>query len=246
MSWLKIEKKAEAPKSNLSLTGGARIFRSALVSARASRAKRGRRRMAGGGSKQKLAVPPSIDCVAVFARTYRFVATNNVSATNITVLQLLGIAGNIGTVLNTTMVTIASSLRLKRVTLWTPATAAGSVVNELAWSSSAASGFIRDESKNQSLPAGVAITGAQVYTPPRHSTLVDWLASAIDALNVFTITLTAGSIVDIDIAHTVANDIANLPISVGAAVVGKLYYGYLDQGGAHLIQPVGVGSSFTF
>jgi len=220
------------------------MFSNALMAARRSRAKGKGGRRSGRGKVQRLNVPPAIDCVANFSRTYRFVASNNVTA-NISVLMLLSIPGCICTVANTTMVTFASSFRLKRVRMWTPETSAGSVANALRWTVNAASGFIKDESKNQSLPGGITTTGVQEYRPPKASTLDDWLASNLATSNVFQIQCVAGAIVDVDICHTVATDIANQPVSIASGTQGTLYYAYLDGSASHLLQPVGV-TSFTF
>jgi len=167
--------------------------------------------------------------------TYRFYANATATNVNVTVGTLLGAMGGIGTIANSTVASMCSTVRVHRVTIWPPVATTGATNAEVVWFTEG-SNFVKDESKESSLPSGITLERPAVCRPPAHSLASFWVTSAAAAGVVFQITCGTGSIVDVLLEGTLGNNIGNLAVAGYAAVsLNVITYGRLD----------GVGGKFT-
>jgi hypothetical protein len=167
-----------------------------------------------------LSLPPRIDLIPQVHATLRFL---NTSATQsaVTVTDLLGACGVIGSASNSKVVCIASSVRLHRVRIWP---ASGGMCN-VEWGTF--SGIGKDTIRNSDTPTGVTQTGCAEYRPPRNTLYSDWLEPG--GSTIFAVSCTTGSIIDVEVSWTQCSGLTEpIQVTVATAVVGTIYYLALD------------------
>ncbi len=178
--------------------------------------------------------PPEIASNVIVDHVYRFVSTSG-NSTSITQANLIGIAGGVCTVANTTLSLIGNTVSVKRVSIWSPPSAQGQAVTcSVEWTSAVAAGGRMIERSDTSVSTAMP---AQVHArPPKGSLASFWLGSGSDS--VFVITAPAGSIIDVHAVHVLEDAAgANLTYAVAAATLGDLYWLPLD-GSTDLYTPV--------
>jgi hypothetical protein len=184
--------------------------------------------------------PPELQVVPKHTHVFRFLSDGaNVA---VTVGSLLGVGGCIGTVTNTHMVSIASAVQLHKVSVWSEPAALGA---EASATVEYATGIANapDEEKITSV-VGTAIPRCLHSTPPPKS-LASFVWNSTSAATVlFNIASPAGSVVDVEATFWFSNQIAASTQNVVTAVIGSVYYGYLDGPAAHHYSPLGLASTF--
>jgi len=201
------------------------------------------RRLKPKGKKRSAhsSLPPEISSSVTCHSVYRFQVISTATTMAVNTAQLLGICGVIGKVNNTSVTSIASSVKLKRITVWPGTqTSGGTVLNpDINWGYPAGTDIGKDASWIASTPAGVTNTGPLTSTPPKGSLCDKWFRYDGSTPDLFTlINVVAGSIVDVSISFTLRNHLAGVDITVATAAVGTMYYLYLDSSGGKF-QPVG-------
>jgi hypothetical protein len=178
------------------------------------------------GASGKSSLPPTISTTIEVHKVLRFRAQST-AANSIQTTHLFGACGAMG-ITATTVQYIASSVRLRSIVIWNPATTTSTSL--VYWGYSTAAGFIKDESKSRSLPDGVTVTGAQSFSPPKGSLLNGWLSSSLGATNVICVlSCPAGSIIDVHVDFTIQNLNASYSaLTVASATSGRIYYLPLD------------------
>lgn len=182
--------------------------------------------------KYQVPRPLAICANTTVTRTYRFRSTYDLPVI-ITAQALVGIAGAVGTVANTTVVAVAESFRIHRVTVWSPPRqgnpAAGlgqfsSSIATIEWHSldNIPSQRLTDEAISPSEPAYVS------SKPPRGSAAYQWQDGPTGG-NIMTLTCVVGGIIDVHISHTLfASGTSGGAYTANPVVVGAYYYMPLD------------------
>jgi len=190
-------------------------------------------------------LPPDISTVFYGRGVFRYATASALTNTTINSAQLVASCGGICTVANSTITSFASSVRLRRVTIWPaqPGTTTA-VVPEIVWYGPVPD-IQKDESRDKAVPAGyLSAGGATMSTPPRGSLCGDWLIYDGSAINLFgLLNVPTGSILDIEIEFALRNNLAGAGIAVSTATLGTVYYPYLDTSAAK-IQPIGRPTTF--
>jgi hypothetical protein len=199
-----------------------------------------------GGALSSL--PPTLESVISATHTFRFSCQTAISNTvqNITVGNLAGAIGGIGSVVNTSVQCMASSLRVHRVTIWPPLeTTNPNAAPELLWFSPITA-MEKDESKNTLVPTGITVTKSITATPPKNSITGDWTACSSNSSQTMfgLINIAAGAVSDVQLSWTISNNYVGFTASASTAAVGSQYYLYLDGSTSHKLQPVGKPSTF--
>jgi len=199
------------------------------------RARRGR----GKRSSRAPSMPPTIDTVVTAHQVLRFTATSAAASLNITLANILMACGGICTIVNSTVASVASSVKLHKITIWPASTTAGAGQNaEVLWPE--LGNITRDESKSTAIPAGVTVSDVVMERPPRASQVAFWNSSGGGGSTLFSLTCPAGSIVDVDLTWTLRNNIAGVTqAGYAAAALGSFYYARLDGVGGKFL-PLGV------
>jgi hypothetical protein len=189
--------------------------------------------------------PPAVRVNAVIKRqTLRFETTAAVAGVNgiITAGDIFGALGVVGKVSNTSVVALATSFRLKRVTIWPSASTSGGVVASMSWAS--------DDDHDPDIdwgvyrPAGLVGTpNSFTSTPPPKSLAGFWQRDTVAVTNValFYVAISAtGSVLDLDVEWTLPSGVASSQtITATTAVVGTFYRMYLNRvAGANTLKPV--------
>lgn len=194
--------------------------------------------------------PPSIQIAGMVRRqTLRFETTNAVSGTNgiITADDIFGALGVIGKVSNTSVVALATSFRLRRVTIYPSASTSGGVVASISWASD--DDHDPDRRVTTYRPAGVVGTPNSFSSvPPKNSTAGFWMRNSVAVANVamFYVDISGtGSILDLELDWTLTTDeLAAQTITVATATVGKFYRLYLNRvAAANTLKPVEFSST---
>jgi hypothetical protein len=188
-------------------------------------------------------LPPEINVVTKTVQCLRFVvlASPGTPAV-ITFGDMLSAMGCVGTVTNSTVSTIHSTYRMRKVTLW-PATnpsAGANVLPEIEWLAGGTTEVAKDVSFNKTTPAGITESvGPLVATPDPNTLQGDWIYPAASAsqVHMHLHNLTQGCVVDILVEGTLINNLGGVNVTVTTAVLGSLYWLYPDTG--NKLQPVG-------
>jgi hypothetical protein len=171
-------------------------------------------------------LPPTLQGSVVNNHTFRFQTNADVVAYSVTVGNVIGAIGTIGTVVNTTVASIASSFKLKSITIW-PAQSSAIHNAEFSWAGSY--GTVADRSTTKSIPLGITET-APFRTRPGLDTLAsDWQNSSTTSTVLgIMYDIPKGSIVDLSVTYTQRNTQAGVSYTVTTAALGTFYYLYLD------------------
>jgi len=169
----------------------------------------------------------------------RFVATTNFGANaSITVGNVIGALGVVGTVVNTTTVSVASSFRIHWIRVYPPAQASALGLMQAAVGWAAESGYSKDDSADASMPYGVSIGSCVEFKPPAWSEAKRWHSGSLSSNTLFTLTATAQSVIEISLDWTLKNNLGGVSFTTATAALGSFYYLYLDGNTTHLLQPI--------
>jgi hypothetical protein len=153
----------------------------------------------------------------------------------VTPTSLLGAAGGIVAVANTTLTTIHSSVKVNQIDIWTPPASQGASatcsVNWVGYNNSPDREY-SDTSVSVATPAHVTCS------PPQQSLASFWQAAS--ATNLFVVTAPTGSIIDVHLSLIFADgaDQAGTGISIATGVLGSNLYLSLDPNATHRYTPV--------
>jgi hypothetical protein len=191
-----------------------------------------------------MSLPPTLNTTPTLSHVYRFRVTSAVTSQAIHVGDVMGIFGTMTTILNSQVVSWASTFRLKKLVAWPPQNAGADLVY-INWSASASQGFVKDEQKIMTLPDGITVTGSVTAVPPPRSLVSDWISNGISSGSVlFYVTAPAGAIIDVHATYTLVNALNNVAVTVATATpLGAVYYLALDGPSSNKIQPFGLPST---
>jgi hypothetical protein len=201
------------------------------------------------GSSQGLSLPPPLQAVVNGRHTFRFTVTTAVTGTALSIDGggVCGAIGGVTTVVNSVVTCYASSFRIRRISVWPSAVAVGtaSPTPEIVWYSPS-NAIEKDTSIERALPAGITVCAPVHSRPPKNSLCGDWINSVVNVTNplfgFFYVPL--GSIIDMEVAWTMMNNMAGLNRTVATAILGSPYYLYLDGSTRHGFAPTGKPTTF--
>jgi len=188
-------------------------------------------------------LPPPINTVVMVSHTFRFTNSSTVTS-QISIGDLIGICGVQGTVVNTTVASIASTFRVRKVCVWPglPFTAGSETNAEIIWAG--LSGTVKDESIDRSIPGGVTVDRPFESVPPKNSLASFWQDGSSASTVLFSLTAFQGSVVDVHMSYTLRNNQGGQTFTVATAALGSLYFLYLDGSTSHKWTPVGIPATF--
>jgi len=190
-------------------------------------------------------LPPDISTVFYCSGVFRYATASALTNTTINSAQLVASCGGICTVTNSVLTSFASSVKLRRVTIWPaqPGSTTASVP-EIVWYGPQ-SDIQKDESRDKAVPAGyLSAGGATSSIPPPGSLCGAWLIYDGTPFNLFgLLNVPTGSIIDVHIDFALRNNLAGAGITITTGTLGSVYYPYLDSSSAK-IQPVGRPATF--
>ncbi len=225
------DKKAEVSKDATPVSSPGTALQGPLLRGRISR-----------GTTASL--PPEICTQATVRQPIRFYASSAATDTAIIVTDVLGAILVVGRVSNTSFTPIASSFRLRKITVWNAPNLGSS---EIAWLASDIS-RVKDEVKNSATPSGSNVTTKNVFSPPKGSIAFDWVLSTLTgSTQLFRISVPQGSIIDLDVEWTL--NTGHITMSAinsisGSVTVGAYYRLYLDRNaGTGYIRPLAFASN---
>jgi len=215
-----------------------------LVTGSRSRVTKGRGKQRHERKGTRLpSLPPPLSTVVTVSHVFRFTNSSTVTS-QITVADLFGACGVQGTVVNTTVASIASGVRVRKVAVWPglPFTAGSETNAEIIWAGQA--GTVKDASVDRSIPGGVTVDRPFESVPPKKSIASFWQDSGVANTVLFSLTAFQGSVVDVHLSFTMRNNQGGLTFTVATAALGALYFLYLDGSTAHKWTPVGIPTTF--
>jgi len=181
--------------------------------------------------------------------TFRFNVTTAVGGTAVTVDGggMCGAIGGICTTANSVVTCYASSFRIRRVSVWPAPVAVGGTTPapEIIWYSPS-NAVEKDTSIERALPAGVVVTAPVHSRPPKASLCGDWVNAFVNVTNLLFgfLNCPLGSIIDVEVAWTMANNLQQLARTVASGTLGNPYYLYLDGSTRHGFNPIGKPLTF--
>jgi hypothetical protein len=191
-----------------------------------------------------MSLPPPLSTTVRISHTFRFRATSTLTGVSCSFTNVLGALGGICTVANSVVRSFGSSLKISKLIAWPPASTTADVVF-IDWDPQGSAQFVPDDSKVVTIPDGVSVSRALVFSPPRNSLASDWLnASAFSPTNIlFGMTAPTGTIIDLHVTYTLSNVSGGLNQSVVAGTLGQVYFLPLDGPSSNKIRSVGVPST---
>lgn len=169
---------------------------------------------------------------------YRF-SVSTTGTYQITVASLLGALGGITSIVNSKIISWASAVKIRKVTVWPSASSSAPVNVQLSWSAGQ-SGQVPDQAEDMSIPQGTTVSRALAFVPPPMTLAKFWIGDADVAANLFQVQVAAGSILDLDVDYRLSNIITPTFSTVTVATLGTVYYLALDGPGSNKIVPVGL------
>jgi hypothetical protein len=171
----------------------------------------------------------------------RFVATAGVSSDLVTVPKLLAAMGGICTITNSQLVSWASSIRVRRVTIFESAQGVATVSSEVLWANAT-----DVNSKDETISASTVPYDrpSMLSSQPPKSSLASfwWNSSATTPL--FALTCSIGSVIQVDVEFTLSNALTGATAAIATGSQGSPYFMYLDGPSTHVLLPVGVPTTF--
>lgn len=200
-------------------------------------------------SERKEGHIPPISSNVTIRHKFRFIAQSavNVKITNNDILASLG---SVCYVVNSSGLSIAETYRIKSVEVWAPIASQGTAATcSVEWSpNTTATNYssslqVSDTSINPQSPAHVRCR------PPKGSVASFWQEPSAGSLNLLAIIAPAGSVVDVFLEYVLVDDNSNrVPTTYASAsaVLGYMYYGYLDnyESNPPLLKPVSLTPNF--
>jgi hypothetical protein len=191
----------------------------------------------------KALLPPPFDATTRTTIHRRFRANSAGTSTVISMGAIFGCLGVVGTVTNTTCVSMYSSFKLARITIWPPQNS-GADRTILEWGASADGGYSPDSAYINTIPDGITETTGITFRPPAKSLLNNWMSTYLSASNIIAyMTCPVGTIIDLHVTACMPNDFVPESITVAAATVGSVYYLALDGPSTNNFIPVGLVST---
>lgn len=186
-------------------------------------------------------LPPANETSITVRHKFRFSPSGS-TAEPVTIGNVLGAIGGICTVVNSSIVSLASSFKIHKVSCW-PSTSTSETQFEVVWSATAAGGYMKDSSPGQDMPAGMTVTKPARAVPPPNSLAREWLSTGISGGGgdtIFTIQAQSGSVVELDVSFTIKNNLGGITNTVTTAVLGAFYYLALDGPTSNVFVPLRV------
>jgi hypothetical protein len=198
-----------------------------------------------GTSKQgsSTSLPPQMDITPNARHVYRFVC-GNVASVTCTNQDILGAIGGICTVANSTVRLWATSFKLHSIKMWPSAnTSTTPTYADVYWGAGAYGS--KDSEFLKAVPGGVTVTGLVTFTPPKGCFAANWISNTISGNYVIMgLQCTVGSIVDVDLSFTLANQVAPANASISTGTLGAIYYLALDGSTTHQYTAYGLPGTF--
>jgi hypothetical protein len=194
--------------------------------------------------------------LSIIRSTKRYVL-NTAGTLNIDHKDLLLSGGAMCTVVNTTLTSLFSSARIRKIRIWSPlsTTAAPSALMTnvcLLWGGSASTGpgttqFLRTVSTMSST------TPAYLEAKPPRGSQASWWGQADTVENLFQVfsygatgsiaVAGAGTVVEVDAEFTQTTLGPTTTLGVATGSLGQIYYPTLDSSGSKVAYPVGLPST---
>ncbi len=167
--------------------------------------------------------PPQLRTNVILKHRYRFTSTN-ASPQTIIDNDVVGIAGAVCSVANSSLSMIAASVKIHSIEIWSPPASQGTAATcSVEWLSTYSPSIeVSDTTVSVSKPAHVK---AQ---PPPGSAAAFWINPG-NVQNIMKITAPVGSIIDVKCTHVLLDTgTAGTSYAVAAGTLGALYYLPLD------------------
>ncbi len=185
-----------------------------------------------------MAQPPQIPSNVQIVHTYRFRSTSD-TAQNISDVDLIGIAGAVCDVANTSLALLCNSVRVHRVSIWAPPASQGaSSTCSVEWATDTGIRMVEvsDTTVSTARPAHVS------SKPPAGSFAWFWIGTQAGT-TVMRLNAPIGSIIDVHCTHVLLDtQAAGGSLAVAAGTLGALYYPPLD-GVSDVYLPVSLGTT---
>jgi hypothetical protein len=185
-----------------------------------------RRGKSGKGQVPRL--PPQLNGTPICDHVFRFINSAR-GQKNISYNNLAGVCGAVGTIVNSKVQPIASSLKVKKITVW-PGGDSTQQTAEILWNSPITT-VEKDNTTVTSMPLNITVSAPFVSRPPKGTFARDWVnVNTNGSAFPFGINCPIGSVIDVHLVFTLANSYS-VPsnTTVAAAALGGFYYLALDN-----------------
>jgi hypothetical protein len=183
-------------------------------------------------------VVPALETSISVHHRYRYECTTG-EVIGITIGSIFGAIGGIGSVVNTSIASFASSFRVRRVTVYESAQSVSTVNSAIYWASTADVNSPDKYDMNSTIPYD---RPSRATSAPPDKSLASfwWNGSSTLTTVLFSLQAAVGSIVDFEVDYTLPNIANNVTIAVATAVVGLASYLPLDGPATNKLSAIGL------
>jgi hypothetical protein len=183
----------------------------------------------------------------VMKQTFRFSAGSGLTGAAINSVDFMGLL-SVATA-STTLTSIISAVRIRRITIYSPASSTTNANSEIIWAG--------NEQREQIRYNTAAVSGAFPATtssvPPANSDVSKWFDGSVAAFTVCKLTVPSASIIDIKLDYSLQNAIQfytpNTYTGSSGLTTGYVYFGPLDRvssgAGSTKLNPLGSVSFYA-
>jgi hypothetical protein len=184
-------------------------------------------------------LPPQLNNSVALTHVFRYFVATTAAPVSVSVQDMLGALGGICSVGNSLLKPWSSSFRIHSVTAYPSTAAAAPNENFCAlWWNAGPSFQQKDVEESKDVPQGVTMTAPVRFTPPGKTLAGDWLAcTATGSTNLFSMFVSAGSIIDLHVSFTLSNQFIPATMTIGTGTLGTIYYLALDGPSSNTIVP---------
>jgi hypothetical protein len=184
-------------------------------------------------------LPPQLNNTVALTHRYRYFVATTAAPVSVSVQDMLGALGGICSVGNSLLKPWSSSFKIHSVTAYPSTAAAAPNENFCAlWWNAGPSFQQKDVEESKDIPQGVTMTAPVRFIPPPKTLAGDWLAcTATGTTNIFSMFVSAGSIIDLHVSYTLSNQFIPATMSIATGVLGTIYYLALDGPTSNTVVP---------
>lgn len=183
--------------------------------------------------------PPQLNSNIIKHHKFRFSVTSAFTG-SVSIAKILGALGTVCTVVNTTVTAFNRSFKIRKIELWTPPPAQGSLATtSIEWlgSENSPSREVSDTVMSVSRPGHI------VMKPPKNSLASFWQQGNSNTV-LFSLVAPVGTVIDFSVDYIEYDDEAtNISIAVATGVLGNIYYLALDHGTSDKVVPVSLSTT---
>lgn len=181
---------------------------------------------------------PMFNSIIEIRHKFRFICSTS-GTYSVTPNRAFGVVGGICHVANTSLRSLAGTIKFNAITIYCAASTSGAIVGDIVW-------LVNDLNRSKEtdwiavVPQGTTNTNSVRSAPPKGSAADLWFTSGAADSSIVSIAVGAGSVVEADMSFTLSNSFGGATLTVATATLGSKYHLALDGAASNKLVPLGL------